>query len=145
MRSLESESAINYQVQAWARAELDGDTAVLSSLLHPDFIGVGPFGFLLGRDQWIQRFAAGLTYTAFVFTADTTARVISGATVVIGTQRQRGDLNGRPVDGAFRATLIFAAAPAPRLAGIHLSPRTPPEPPGDRVPSNDHGSGENRD
>jgi Domain of unknown function (DUF4440) len=145
MGSPESEPAIDHQVQAWARAELDGDTAALNSILHPDFIGVGPFGFLLGRDQWMRRFVDGLTYTAFAFTADTPVRTINGCAVVIGTQHQRGDLNGRPVDSAFRATLIFAAAPTPRLAGIHLCPRTPPEPPGDRMPSNDYGSGENRD
>jgi hypothetical protein len=53
------------QIGDWTRAELHGDIEALDALLHPDFLGVGPFGFVLSRDEWVQRLRDGLRYTAF--------------------------------------------------------------------------------
>ena len=116
------------QVAAWARAELDGDSDTLAGLLHPDFLGVGPFGFLLDREQWLRRFSEGLDYTAFEFTPDTDVRFIGDAAFVVGTQTQQGSHQGRPIDGAFRVTLVLTG-PDCLLAAAHLSLRTPPGPP----------------
>jgi hypothetical protein len=116
------------QVAAWARAELDGDSGTLARLLHRDFLGVGPFGFLLDREQWLRRFGEGLDYTAFEFTPDTDVRSIGDAAFVVGTQTQQGSHQGRPIDGAFRVTLVLTG-PDCLLAAAHLSLRTPPGPP----------------
>jgi hypothetical protein len=113
------------QVTAWTRAELRGDVDALDLLLHPDFLGVGPFGFLLSREQWLQRFAGGLHYTELEFTADTDTRVIGDSAFVVGTQTQRGHHVGQPIDGAFRVTLVLAG-PSRLLAAAHFSLRTPP-------------------
>jgi uncharacterized protein DUF4440 len=116
------------QVAVWARAELDGDSDALAKLLHREFLAVGPFGFLLDREQWLQRFSEGLNYTAFEFAPDTEVRVIGDSMFLVGTQTQQGSHQGRPIDGAFRVTLVFTG-PDCLLTAAHLSLRTPPGPP----------------
>jgi len=43
-------------VQRWAAAERLGDAELLGGLLAAEFAGVGPFGFVLARDQSLVRF-----------------------------------------------------------------------------------------
>jgi ketosteroid isomerase-like protein len=119
-------TSLDDRITAWAKAELSGDAAAFNTLLHPEFLAVGPFGFLLNRAQWMERFAGGLYYTAFDFAPDTEIRIIGGTAFVVGTQTQQGDHQGRPVDGAFRATLVFTGEPEWLLAAVHLSLRTLP-------------------
>ncbi|WP_051939189.1 nuclear transport factor 2 family protein [Phaeacidiphilus oryzae] len=132
-------SAIENLLTDWSRAELAGDGKALAELLHEEFLAVGPFGFLLDRGQWAGRFENGLEYGEFGFVPDGAVRRFGDTALVVGTQTQRGSHQGRPIDGSFRVTLVIAGAgdggpaePAvpgtpPRLAGVHLSLRTPPE------------------
>src|SRR6478735_2284647 len=113
------------QIGAWTRAELNADTQALAALLHPDFIGIGPYGFVLDRDQWLDRFTGGLAYTAFAFDLDLPVRELGETAVAVGTQRQAGTHRGRPIDGEFRVTHIFTGDEH-RLLGLHLSLRAPP-------------------
>jgi hypothetical protein len=53
-------SSLDELIASWARAELEGDSDTLGTLLHSRFLAVGPYGFLLDREQWKQRFAGGL-------------------------------------------------------------------------------------
>ncbi|WP_433455103.1 nuclear transport factor 2 family protein [Streptomyces sp. CA-142005] len=96
-----------------------------------DFLAVGPYGFLLDREQWLQRFSGGLQYTAFEFTPDTDVRYIGGSALVIGTQTHQGTHAQQAVDGSFRVTLVFAGDPQWQLAAVHLSLRTRPAAPDD--------------
>jgi hypothetical protein len=46
-------------VEEWAVAEQRGDAAFLEGTLTDDFVGVGPLGFMLNKQQWLGRFAGG--------------------------------------------------------------------------------------
>lgn len=114
----------------WTAAELAGDAAALDALLDAQFLFAGPYGFLLDRQQWQERFTSGdLRFTAFSFTVDAPVRRFGDTAVLVGTQAQRATHRGSPVDGDFRGTLLLTSGPAWRVGGIHLSLRRPPAAP----------------
>jgi ketosteroid isomerase-like protein len=52
-------------VGEWAAAEQRGDAAFLEGAFTDDFVGVGPLSFMLKKQQWLGRFAGGLSYESF--------------------------------------------------------------------------------
>jgi uncharacterized protein (TIGR02246 family) len=111
----------------WAAAELSGDTASLEEILADDFVGVGPRGSSLTREQWIARHDTGsLEYRSFGLD-EAEVRTYGDAAIVVCRQTAAGvyeDENGRyDIDERFRATLVFVRQKGHwRLAGLHLSP-----------------------
>lgn len=65
---MNNEQKILDLVQRWAHAERDGDTDAYSQLLTPDFVGVGPVGFVLTGEQWAQHHHGDLTNHEFEVT-----------------------------------------------------------------------------
>ena len=108
--------------QEWAAAEQRGDAAFLEGALTDDFVGVGPLGFMLTKEQWLGRFAGGLAYESFALN-ELEARFYGEAAVATCRQKQAGGFQGNDVGGEFRATLVFAEeAGSWLLAGWHASP-----------------------
>jgi ketosteroid isomerase-like protein len=110
-------------VEDWAAAELHGDTTFLGSALADDFVGIGPRGFMLTRDQWLERHESGdLKYESFQLDG-VQVRVYGNAAVMIGRETATAKYQGQAVPGQFRATLIFVEQHERwLLAGLHLSP-----------------------
>jgi ketosteroid isomerase-like protein len=109
--------------RTWAAAEQAGDTATLDALAVPGFQLVGPLGFVLDRQQWMQRYRSGDLHTTTLDWAVESVRVYGDAAVTIGTHTQTGDYRGRPIDGAFRSTHVAVRRDGRwQLASIHLSP-----------------------
>jgi uncharacterized protein (TIGR02246 family) len=110
-------------VGEWADAELRGDAQALDTLLADDFVGVGPRGFVLTRDQWLARYRSGDLHNTSFQLRDPQVREYGEAAVVVGTQEQQTTHQGRDTSAELRATLV-AVCPNDRwvLAGVHLSP-----------------------
>lgn len=118
----------------WRQAELAGDAAAIGERLADDFLGVGPLGFMLPRDAWLQRFDRGLHYDEFELT-ETQVRRYGDTAVVVGTQTQTGGFGGNPLPfPVVRVTLLLDGTSGSwKLAGAHMSfiagtPGAPPVP-----------------
>ncbi len=118
---------IEKRAQDWAAAELRGDTAFLGHALADDFVGVGPRGFTLTKEQWLERHGSGkLKYESFGLD-EIEVRSYGDATVMVCRQTAVGvyeDENGRyNISEQFRATLIFVKQEGHwLLVGLQLSP-----------------------
>jgi ketosteroid isomerase-like protein len=118
-------------VEDWAAAELRGDTTFLGSALADDFIGIGPRGFMLTKDQWLERHETGsLRYESFGLD-EVEVRPYwapyGDAAVTVCRQTAEGvyeNENGRyDIHEQFRATLVFVRQQGRwMLAGLQLSP-----------------------
>ena len=113
-------------VQRWTAAEQRNDTGALDGLLADGFAGVGPFGFILTRDQWLARFANGLANRSFTVT-DLQVRDYGTAAVGIGVLAQETSWQGNDNSGRFRVTLVaVGAGEGWRLAHVHIGPLQAP-------------------
>src|SRR5579859_175295 len=95
----------------WAEAELRSEVQALDALLNPDFICVGPLGFVLNKDQYlVGRRSGDLKHEAFAW-QDVQVRVYGDAAVAVGSQVQKTTYQGHDASGQFRATQVFARKP----------------------------------
>ena len=113
-------------VTSWAKAEEANAAAALDRLLAGDFVGVGPLGFVLDRDQWLARFGNGLENRAFAV-EDAQVRDYGAAAMVVGVLAQETSFRGGDNSGRFRLTLV-GVRPDGRwqVAGIHIGPLQQP-------------------
>ena len=111
----------------WMAAELRGDAAALDELLADDFRAVGPLGFVLDKNQWLDRFRSGALRYDDVDWGDVDVRTYGDAAVAIGQWTQRGEHQGNSVDGRFRVTQVLVRTHGEwSLGGLHLSPIATP-------------------
>ncbi len=104
---------------AWRAADAEG----LGALLTDDFRLVGPLGFVLGKDEWLDQHRSGALVTHEIAWEAEDQRTYGDCSIGIGTLSQKAEYRGQPADGQFRVTLLAVRTPAgPRLAGMHLSP-----------------------
>ncbi len=88
-------------------------------MLHDDFRGVGPKGFVLAKEPWIEGHASGqLKYPAFELSELQAHAFGSGTAVAIAILTQHGSHQGHAMQGRFRTTLVWVGE---RLASAQLS------------------------
>jgi hypothetical protein len=90
----------------WIDAEARGDAASLDALLDVDFRGDGPRGFVLTKQEWLDRYRDGELVTNTFEWEDTHVRVHADTVFVRGVQTQKASYRGEDWSGRFLATLV---------------------------------------
>ncbi|SRR6266702_146183 len=118
-----TEQEVLRQADTWANAELRGDTTFLERILLDDFIGIGPLGFMLTKQEWLARHQAGdLKYESFSLDEVKVRVYNNDAAVLIGRQVQNGAYRGNTIQWQLRTTLVFVQQQGQwRLASLQLS------------------------
>src|SRR5258708_6959482 len=93
--------------QRWVNAELAGDVDTLAGLVTDDFRLIGPFGFVLDKGQWLDRYRSGAFVTAELSWHDVHTRQHGDAVIAIGTQTQQAEYKDTPTSGDYRVTHVF--------------------------------------
>jgi hypothetical protein len=122
------DEAVQGVLDAWRTAEAAGDVDGLAAVAADDFTLIGPFGFLLDREAWLERYRSGdLVTTGVTYEVDD-ARRYGPVWLVIGTTTMTATYRGGPAGGAFRSTHVVVTDDGrARLAGLQLSLRHPPQ------------------
>ena len=121
--------AIEELESAWSQAEMGAATGTLDAISTSDFTLVGPLGFVLDKQQWLERYRSGDLVTGSLSLEDPAIRVYGEAAVTIARHIQRASYKAQPADGQFRTTHIAVHVDGRwLLAGIHLSPIGGPPP-----------------
>jgi uncharacterized protein (TIGR02246 family) len=124
------ERTVDQLVQQWTDAEVRGDADALAHLLTDDFVGIGPRGFTLTREQWLARFRSGDLRNESITLEDVAVRSYGDTVVVLARQVQRTYYQNQDVSGQFRTTLIAVRQAGDwRIAGWQASGPIPDVPP----------------
>ena len=116
--------------ERWAAAERAGDAATLDALAQDGFRLVGPYGFVLDKQQWLDRYRTGALQTQSLDWDEVSVADHGDVAIAIGKQTQQATYQGQPSNGAFRVSQVFARQPDGwRLLAMHLSQATPPQRP----------------
>jgi uncharacterized protein (TIGR02246 family) len=114
-------------LEDWVQAEAGNDASALEPLLTGDFTAVGPRGFVLDREQWLERYRSRALRNTTFAVHEPAIRLHRTAALVIARQVQEADYQGHDASGEFRISLVAVQADGGwRIAGIHLSPTTAP-------------------
>jgi ketosteroid isomerase-like protein len=120
---LTTEQRIRELGSRWAEAEQRGDVEMLDALSTDDFTLVGPLGFVLHKQEWLDRYRTGALVTYSLAWNEIEVRDYGDTAVAIGCHDQRAEYKGNPADARLRAThLAIRRGNDWVLAGMHLSP-----------------------
>jgi hypothetical protein len=107
--------------EAFDQAERHDDREQLRELIDDDFVSIGPRGFLLDKEQWIDRHNQ-FSYQELV-TSELDVRVYDGAAIVHEVQRNRSRYEDNELEFAFRVGHVWIGQNGEwKLAAIQFSP-----------------------
>ena len=119
----EVKEMIRNMQQEFDNAELHADTKKLQELLTEDFLSIGPKGFVLDKEQWINRHKQ-FSYQQLE-TSDMTIRLYDNTAIVCNIQKNEATFNSEPVNLTVRVTQVWIRQPEGwQLASIQFSPLT---------------------
>jgi ketosteroid isomerase-like protein len=120
-------------IRRWADAESRSDAETLDALMTDDCSLIGPRGFVLDRQQCLDRYRSGALRTEAFSWSDLSVREYGTTAVVVGVVTQRASFQGQDASGRFRATQIAVNQDGRwRCAGLQFSGPIPDMSPRDR-------------
>ncbi len=104
-------------------AERQGDAALMERVLASDFVGIGPRGFMLTKDEWLHRFKSGeLKYESLEWD-EVEVHDYGEAALVTGRVKQKIKYQGQPMESELRTTLFWVKQQGRwQLGGLQFSP-----------------------
>jgi ketosteroid isomerase-like protein len=103
-----TENDVRATLDRFAAAERTADTDTLDGLLADDFLGIGPLGFVLTKDQWLDRYRGGSLVPSAFELADVSVRRYGTTAVATAVQKQEMTYHGHPANGEFRTVLVLS-------------------------------------
>jgi hypothetical protein len=120
MATIEDQQILRLQ-KRFDTAELGDDREVLHELIAEDFQSIGPRGFVLNKEQWINRHDH--FHYAALETSEHEVRLYDGTAIVRNVQRNTGIHDGQESQYVMRVGQIWVNQLGQwRLAGIQFSP-----------------------
>jgi ketosteroid isomerase-like protein len=109
----------------FAEAQRASNIDELSALLTDDFKLVGPLGFIVSKQQWLEQFRTGTLQIESLEwdEIDIRTHAYANFALAIGKLNQTATYAQKPADGQFRVTAIaIGSGTSWHLAGTHYSP-----------------------
>ena len=117
-----SEAQVELFVANWVETERRADTTALLATLTEDFVGVGPRGFMLDKNAWLERYTTGALHHEIFDLDEMRVRLYSDSAIVTGRLVIKSKHQGRAIQGIFRVSLmVVREGEELLLAGLHLS------------------------
>jgi hypothetical protein len=109
------------------RAEETGDVDFLETALADDFKGIGPLGFVLGKEGWLARHRSGDLKYQSIKIDEVEFRSYGASTGILNAlQTNKATYQGRDASGRFRVTLVFVKQTGSwKIANYQLSATMP--------------------
>jgi ketosteroid isomerase-like protein len=113
----------------FAEAQRESNVDELSALLTDDFKLVGPLGFIVPKQQWLEQFRTRILQIESLEwdEIDIRTHAYANFAIAIGQLTQTTTYARQPTNGQFRVTAIaIGSGTSWHLAGAHYSPIAAP-------------------
>ena len=120
---------VNDLLTRFAEAQRLSNVDELSVLLTDDFKLVGPLGFIVAKQEWLEQFRTGMLQIESLEWDEIDIRTHAYAHFAIAIARltQTATYARKPADGQFRVTaMAIGSGTSWHLAGAHYSPIAAP-------------------
>src|SRR5437868_1194811 len=118
---MQTENLVRDLQARFDEAELNADRGVLRELIADGFVSIGPKGFLLDKQAWIDRH--DLFHYDALGTSDVDVRVFGDTAIVRDIQRNKATYKDQKVELSVRVSQTWVKQDgAWKLAGIQFSP-----------------------
>lgn len=114
-------NTVNDTLATWADAERLCDAATTNSLLTDDFLGIGPVGFQLPKDAWVQRLTDGQLDYQELSLDEVSIREYSDSAIAVARVNTRGSARGNPLPTTRTTFHLVRIDDNWRIAGIQHS------------------------